>query len=48
MCRQRLHEEACCLRARVASRGIVVVKVFILAGLTVLFVRWNNQRWMLE
>ena len=43
MCRQRLHEETCCLRARVASRGIVVVKVFILAGLTVCMVEQSEM-----
>ena len=43
MCKQRLHEETCCLRARVASRGIVVVKVFILAGLTVCMVEQSEM-----
>ena len=35
MCRQRLQEEVCCLRARVASRGIVVVRLFIMASLII-------------
>jgi len=33
MCRHRLHEEPCCLKARLANRGIVVVRLVILAGL---------------